>query len=207
VEIHPLKRTWLEQIREYTVRLLGRRYVFLRATSADVNDMEKSYCRIPSDVFDILGLEPGGRIICEYPHQEKHSTYNLRHESIKAYELEAEFLQNRMEREKNRMDANRFPSPEKTLGIDPEPDIRRIFLDSDARKALTGDSKVLHAIKVRRDLYDLFKKEFLSFGIVFLLSMVALLEFLPQHYHPVSLVVSILLSLWIVVVGIRRRVK
>lgn len=80
---------------------LGHRYLYLRNCRAFVNDMEKDFCRVPSDAVGILGTIDGCNIWLECPVQIAGSDdYKLNSVCIKVYGANSEMLHTRRNDEK-----------------------------------------------------------------------------------------------------------
>lgn len=206
VEIYPLDLSLSQTLNEYISRLLGRRYLFLRVCKAEVPDMEKNYSRVTLEAIKLLGTTEGNNLILESTIKNENNRYILKKSSNKVYELTLQILTRREELEKKLPD--RFPNPKDVLKIDP--DTWRIFLDAHVRDELQLNS--LDAVKVRRDLLSIFVKEFREFGILFFISLFAIVEFLPIEFKAWKLLVlvsitSLIIALFLTLVNIRARVK
>lgn len=177
VEIYPLRLYLFQHLRYFISYILGRRYLFFRVCKADIPDMEKNICRIPSDSFKLLGCEEGDRVICEYPVREG-DIYRLRECKIKCYGASEEMIKKREEMEEENISA-RYPSAEKLLEVSPDsplsPDIPRIFLDAHARDELHVEP--IDPVRVRRDLFHLFLKQ---------INLILFSSYLYLHLHIVS---------------------
>jgi len=208
VEIYPLRlylfRLRFQHLRYFISYILGRRYLFFRVCKADIPDMEKNICRIPSDSFKLLGCEEGDRVICEYPVRDG-DFYRLRECKIKCYEASEEMIKKREEMEEENISA-RYPSAEKLLKV--SPDIPRIFLDAHARDELHVEP--IDPVRVRRDLSHLFFKQIREFGIISLLSILTFAYSLPIMITWKSLiqisVVSVAIAILLILVNIKAKI-
>jgi len=205
VKIYPLRLSLFQHLRYFISYILGRRYLFFRVCKADIPDMEKNICRIPSDSFKLLGCEEGDRVICEYPVREG-DFYRLRECKIKCYEASEEMIKKREEMEEENISA-RYPSAEKLLKV--SPDIPRIFLDAHARDELHVEP--IDPVRVRRDLFHLFLKQIREFGIILLLSILAVAHIFPIMITWQSLilifVISVAIAFLLILVNIKAKIK
>lgn len=193
VEVHPLNLSIFQSINEYLSYLLGRRYLFLRVNKSDIPDLEKNLSRIPLEAFKLLGTNESYRIVLDSPIKNNKNKYILKKSSIKAFELSHQIIERRTNLEKEYPD--RYPNADKILKI--KPDIWPIHLDAHIRDMLILDS--LDAVKVRRDLFDLFLNEFREFGIIFFLSLFTIVQILPIKIDWQLLIIIILISLLIAI--------
>jgi hypothetical protein len=110
----------------------------------------------------------------------------------------------------------RYENPELFLGLDHEPDIARIFLDYDTRKILSTD--LLYCVRAKRDVLDQFFREFISFGILFFVAVLALVELFPllpdwlKTSSPawnllIGFGISLIASILVVLIAIRSKIK
>ena len=166
--------------------------------------MEKNICRIPSDSFKLLGCEEGDRVICEYPVRDG-DFYRLRECKIKCYGASEEMIKKREEMEEENISA-RYPSAEKLLKV--SPDIPRIFLDAHARDELHVEP--IDPVRVRRDLFHLFFKQIREFGIILLLSILAVAHIFPIMITWQSLilifVISVAIAFLLILVNIKAKI-
>ena len=205
IDIYPLRLSLFQHLRYSISYILGRRYLFFRVCKADIPDMEKNICRIPSDSFKLLGCEEGDRVICEYPVREG-DFYRLRECKIKCYGASEEMIKKREEMEEENISA-RYPSAEKLLKV--SPDIPRIFLDAHARDELHVEP--IDPVRVRRDLFHLFLKQIREFGIILLLSILAVAHIFPIMITWQSLilifVISVAIAFLLILVNIKAKIK
>ena len=205
VEIYPLRlylfRLRFQHLRYFISYILGRRYLFFRVCKADIPDMEKNICRIPSDSFKLLGCEEGDRVICEYPVCDG-DFYRLRECKIKCYEASEKMIENRKANEKENISA-RYPSAEKLLNV--SPDIPRIFLDAHARDELHVEP--IDPVRVRRDLFHLFLKQIREFGIILLLSLLTVVYIFPFQSLILIFVISVAITFLLILTNIRAKIK
>lgn len=206
VEIYPLRLSPFQKLRYCISSILGRRYQFFRVCKADIPDIEKNICRIPSDTFELLGCEEGDRVICESVVDDKNrennlNFYRLREHKIRCYGASKEMIKKRKEMEEGDISA-RYPSAEKLLGV--IPDIPRIFLDAHARDMLKVND--LEPVRVRRDLFHLFLKQIREFGIIFLLSLLAIRDILPIN-TAWQFIISVAIAFLLILMNIRAKIK
>ncbi|WP_290899382.1 hypothetical protein [Ferroglobus sp.] len=223
VKLYPLKLSWIDKICYIFSKLFGWRYLVLRVCKSDIPDIEKNVCRIPVEAFDILGCNPGDTIICEAPVKEKEAYFKLKKIKLKAYTATKEMIEDREKREESKLNT-RYHSAKGILKV--SPDIPRIFMDKHARTALglisdTHEGKLLdgelHPVKVRREILNLVSKEFVSFGIMILLTFLSataspvfelLNEYLDGFLVYIAIfMLSVFLPLLFVVVKIRSMAK
>ena len=201
VEIYPLRLSLYQHLRYFLSYKLGRRYLFFRVCKADIPDMEKNICRIPSDSFKLLGCEEGDRVICEYPVREG-DIYRLRECKIKCYGASEKMIEKREEKEEENISA-RYPSAEKLLKV--TPDIPRIFLDAHARDELHVEP--IDPVRVRRDLFHLFLKQIREFGIILLLSLLTVAYIFPLQSLILIFVISVAITFLLILTNIRAKIK
>ncbi|MCW7074283.1 MAG: hypothetical protein OCU24_00305 [Candidatus Methanospirare jalkutatii] len=201
VEIYPLRLSLFQHLRYFLSYILGRRYLFFRVCKADIPDMEKNICRIPSDSFKLLGCEEGDRVICEYPVCDG-DFYRLRECKIKCYEASEEMIKKREGMEEENISA-RYPSAEKLLDV--SPDIPRIFLDAHARDELYVEP--IDPVRVRRDLFHLFLKQIREFGIILLLSLLTVAYIFPFQSLILIFVISVAITFLLILMNIRAKIK
>lgn len=177
-------------------RRLRVRQLFLRVAKADPPDMEKELIRIPEDAFGLLGVGVGDRVVMESP-VEIGGRWQLVSYSIPAYPLTEEICIRRDALQKCALDA-RYPDASGLLRV--QPDIGSAFLDAWARSRLHVDS--VHAVRARRDVWNLFLRELREFGIVFGVSLFGLASVLPKL---AAGVIAPLIALLLTVINIRAR--
>jgi len=202
-EIYPLRLSLFQHLRYFISYSLGRRYLFFRVCKADIPDLEKNICRIPLDSFKLLGCEEGDKVVCECPVCEE-DFYRLKEFTIKCYGASEEMIENRVKMEGEIISA-RYPSAEKLLKV--SPDIPHIFLDAHARETLHP----LDPVRVRRNLFHLFLNQIREFGIIFLLSILAVAYTLPititwQLLIPIF-VISIATAFLLILLNVRAKIK
>lgn len=205
VEVYPLNLSLFQSINEYISYLLGRRYLFLRVNISDIPDLEKNLSRIPLEAFKLLGTNESNRIVLESPIKNNKNKYILKKFDIKAFELSHQIIEMKTNLQKEYPD--RYLNADEILKI--KPDIWPIHIDRHIRDMLILDS--LDAVKVRRDLFDLFLNEVREFGIIFFLSLFTIVQILPIKIDWWLLILIILISLLIAVniilMNIRARLK
>lgn len=203
-EIYPLRLSLFQHLRYFISYILGRRYLFFRVCKADISDLETNICRIPLDSFKLLGCEEGDKVVCECPGER--DPYRLKELTIKCYGVSEKMIENRVKMEEENILA-RYPSAEKLLKV--SPDIPRIFLDAHARKTLYACP--LAPVRVSRNLFHLFLKQIREFGIIFLLSLLAVAYILPIEITWQSiiliLVISIATAFLLILLNIRAKIK
>lgn len=211
VRIYPVKMVWYKYwfyiIRYFITRFLGFRYLFYRACSAHIHDMEKSIIRIPKDTFPILGTNIENKIVLESPVERKDlpGFYEIRTMSLTAHELTDEIKNLRIKMEKG--PEIRYRNPLKWISV--EPDISRIFIDKANRERLGLDQ--LYPVKARRDLIDLLKSQILGVGLFFFVSMLSIGRLVPLDKNWINFILILLLgivaSLFLMFIILRSKVK
>lgn len=211
VRVYPLDLSWLQRFQEAASRLLGRRFLFFRVCKAFPNDMEKDFCRLPGDAFRVMGCDSGDKVVCEavVPDARRPGRFRLLSRTIRAYDVSDRMLDKRIEEENQ--DPDRYPPPEALLGV--KPDLFRIFLDQDGRDRLRVD--VLDPIRCRRNLFDLFSKQVREFGIVMLLSILAVGQIVPEDvrerwglvFYLILAAISVSVALILILASIRVRIR
>ena len=204
VTVSPLRISFSQRVRYLISYILGRRYLFFRVCSANISDMEKRLCRITEDSFNLLGCEAGDRIICESFGSLEENRFKLRFNKIKAYGCSEKMIEYREKNEKS--DPTRYPPAQNILGV--KHDIPRIFLDQEMRLKLRVD--LMDPIRARRDLGNLFFKQLIGFGVIFLLSALAIVEVFITEKTWQSIIImfsiSLIISLLIILLNIRSKV-
>jgi hypothetical protein len=156
-------------------KLLGRRYLVLRVGKGEVGDIEKDMVRVRADAFPLLGCSPASRVVLEtvvFDHSK--GQWRLSRNSVRAYEWTEELSKRRTAAQEPGFNV-RYPHPEKTLGVDP--DIGGIYMDAYARRRLGVEP--LDCVRVRRDMWNAFLREFREFGIVFFISLFGISQVTP----------------------------
>lgn len=204
IDIYPLKRAFFQKIGNFLSFLLGKRYVYLRMCKMDIPDLEKNICKIPLDVFNVIGCEPGDKVSFKTL-IKKDNYFKIKHYRLKAFEASNDYIKKREELEG---DLNsRYYSSKEILKI--EQDIHRIFFDADIMEKF--DIGFLDPVCIRRSIVDQFFKHFREFGILFFLSLVANFLILPIQMTWLSLlvitIISLVFSLLIIMINIRAMVK
>ncbi len=211
VSIYPIKMPWysniIYQIKYYIARSLGFRYLYFRVCSAHIHDMEKGIVRIPKETFPILGTQVENKIILENPveYKDKPGIFRINLRSISAYELTREIKELRLKNERKPIIRYRNPSH----WIKVNPDISRIFVDQADRERLGVDQ--LFPLKVRRNLFDLFKSQLLAVGIFFLISIVSISSLLPLPKNwtnfAITVILGALVSVILIFILLRNKIK
>ena len=204
VEVYPLNLSLPQSMNEYISYFLGRRYLFLRVNISDIPDLEKNLSRIPLEAFKLLGTNESNRIVLESPILNN-KKYILKKFDIKAFELSHQIIEMKPNLQKEYPD--RYLNADEILKI--RPDIWPIHLDGHIRETLNLNS--LDAVKVRRDLYDLFRNEVREFGIIFFLSLFTIVQILPIKIDWCLLIlitlISLLIAVSIILMNIKARLK
>lgn len=211
VMVYPLDLSLLQSFQDVVSRLLGRRFLFFRVCKAFPTDMEKDFCRLPSDAFRVMGCDPGDKVVCEavIPDARRPGRFRLLSRTMRAYDVSDRMLDKRIEEENDNPD--RYPPSERLLGV--KPDLLRIFLDQDGRGRLGVD--VLDPVRCRRNLLDLFSKQLREFGIVMLLSVLAVGQIIPEEvrerwglmFYLASAAISVSIALILILASIRVRIR
>lgn len=207
LEVCPLRMGLRSTLLDSVTRWLGRRYLFLRVAKLNPPDIEKNICRVPLDALRLLGTAEGNRVVLvSCVPQGPGEPYVLRNTSIKAFELTDDMLAARAEQLEAKWNA-RYVDACALLEI--KPDIAGVFLDAHIRDCLKleqGD-----AIKVRRDFVDLFKAEAVEVGILFFVSLFAVVQVLPLppswSLLAMAFPISVVLAALFLLVRIRAKVK
>ena len=115
-------------------------------------------------------------VICEFP-AKINGKFVLRTYKVQGYVATESMIVKRIEIENNENDPNntRYLSALKLLNL--QPDIPRIFMDYHIRETLK--TQELQPIAVRRDVKGLFLKQIIEFGIMLMITLVAMVEILP----------------------------
>ncbi len=170
----------------------------MRVTKARFADMEIPICRIPASGFDVLGLEPGDRVVLESV------TGILRRRAIEATD---EILRERRETSSAFWDCHRELSLHRTASGNPKSDLPLIFIDFDARSAL--GVKPCDPVYVYRDIAGLLWKQLRLLGITLVLSgaiVIVQLESLTLWQKVTVFAGTLLVGLLLVLFEIRKRI-
>jgi hypothetical protein len=168
--------------------------------------MEKNLCRIPQDLFNILGTRLGAKIRVESVSKEQEENFfTLKMISIRAFEITQEMTKHRKKLQQS--DNSRYINSEKIIKV--LPDIPQIWIDAHIRYLLDVDS--LGVVKVRRNITDLFFREFREFGITSFISLFTIVQVIPVKPTWMLLIPIILLalifSLFLTLISIRSRLN
>ena len=118
VDIFPLRLTNSQWLRLGLSRVLGVRRLFARASKCSIADLEKGICRLPADVFSLLGCEPGDRVVIEAPRLTS-GGYCLASIAVHSLEAPEHWLEQRRAQEECSV-AARYPSAEGLLQVSPD---------------------------------------------------------------------------------------
>jgi len=185
---------------------MGRRYLYFRVAVSSVADMEKGVARIPQNCFPMLGTEEGSGVMVErsikapLDRNGKITHFRIDSRRIKTFVASETFLEERAMLEEE-FPERYFPASRLLYAADVhaqaypsipqirealEPDIPPFFADYEFRTSGLDPDRPdlamtqLTAVAVRRDITDVFVRELQNFGIVFVVSLFPLLEFLTR---------------------------
>jgi hypothetical protein len=202
VAVHPLHVTFSQRLRRLAARLLGRRYVILRVHKGDIPDMEKRLARMSASLFPVLGVTEGRRVVVWSVCRNGDGPYRLRHVYVRAFPFTDSLIARMTKLDEPRPDA-RFIKADELLGV--TPDVGELFLDSREREALGVEA--LDPVTVRRDVGERIRRESLSAGLVFFVSLLAISQGLPGDTTwlrwGIALAVALVLATLVVVSNLR----
>lgn len=222
VEVLALHRSSWSAIRELLARPFGVRYVVLRVSKAFPIDVERPVVRCHRQAFDLLGCDAGDRVVMvsacvPEPSDAEPSdagraaptTAVWTSVTAQAFEATDADIADRERAEVARPDASHpWLSPSLALGM--TIDVPRAYMPAEMRDALgVRDGGV---VLMRREIRSLFGRNFREFGLLVLLSGLAISQ-LPIPIEPgwltsaVFLPASLALGLVITGGSIRSKVR
>lgn len=176
VRLYKLDESGIDLIQYLLDKILPKRYVMMRVQVADILIMEKASCAMPSIALELLGIEPGDKVVLESPKREDSGDeYRLERVILRAYLAPMSMLELRDSVQSGRFIQTRFPDCAEVLGV--FPDLPWIFVDADARDVL-GLSKCSPVRVYARRRYQISKdyRNYALLIIVTLLSAISLLD-------------------------------
>jgi len=195
-------------VREFCSRIFGIRYVTCRVVLSLPVDAERAVVRTERTAMDLLGCEPGDHLVLTAASEGR--TGPRVHSSVcQVFEVSDSVIADRRRREAS-VDGldSRFRSSAQDLGL--EFDLPQMFIPGDLRRSLGVDSG--DSILVRREIPSLFGRSFREFGLLVLLSGLAVSQ-LPLPIEPgwgtsIALIgVAILLGVFFTGTSMRSRVR
>jgi len=195
-------------VREHCSRIFGIRYVTCRVVLALPVDAERAVVRIERTAMDLLGCESGDHLVLTAASEGR--TGPRVHSSVcQVFEVSEPIVADRRRREAS-LDGldSRFRSSAQDLGL--EFDLPQMFIPGDLRRRLGVDSG--DSILVRREIPSLFGRAFREFGLLILLSGLAVSQ-LPLPIEPgwgtsVALIgVAIMLGVFFTGTSMRSQVR
>ena len=201
VRVRPARIPFRVRAASFLATIFGRKYAILRVHKGDIPDMEKRIARIRDHVFPVLGTTPGARIVIESVVEEE-GRLVVRSVSVRAFELGEDTLTRMETYEQESFDA-RFPDAGKLLAIDP--DIGDIYLDAYERTMLGVDSP--QPVWVRRDIFDLLKRELLATSLLFFVSLFSFTSAVGSIDAWIAVVLAALIALAFAIVALRSRAE
>lgn len=210
LQIFPLQTNKLKWLKQRLLNILGVKYIYARVEKPDPTDIEKNICRISKDALAIIGTDEGRRVVILACRRESESHVPCPTEiAIRAFDLKQTHRSEPDSHDKEGWGA-RYVNFSKLLGV--SPDLSPIYLDEHARAALGVVPG--QAVRVRRDLIDLYKSQAFEFAVVMGLSAPAG-KLLPEAFQKndfwvwaiVSIILSMIFALLIVAVRLRSRVR
>ena len=209
--VEPIRRPWRAATTELLARPFGLRYVALRVSKTLPADVEKPVARTQRKVFDLLGCDTGDGLVLTSARPSTTAQRSSTWTTVRCQGFEigdADFAR-RLEREVAVPTAHApWLSPELALGLDI--DLPRIFVGAEMRAELgVPDGGVVLA---RREVTSLFARNFREFGLLVMLSVLALSQVpMPVEADGRVLVGFVALSVLLAVVftgtSIRGRVR
>ena len=207
---------WLERLhvprrrrlREVAARIFGVRYVTLRVVLSLAPDAERAVVRVERTTLDLLGCDSGDRVVVDAAVPGPDGS-DLRSVSCQVLEVPEHEVKERERRERSEDGLDgRFRSATADLGL--EFDIPRVFVPGDLRSVL--GVRPGQSILVRRDIPSLFGRSFREFGLLVLLSGLAVSELpvpIPEGWPMALGLVGVAIALGVFFTGasIRGRVR
>lgn len=174
VSLHRLTCSMGDRINNWVSGLCGRRYLLLRVSQPNPQDIEKNLCRVGSDDLIALGADAGSKLVFFTAREEGTAGYFLTRTSLQTLPLSSEAALNRRQAETEASAQGwsaRYRCSRLILGIEGS-DLSDVFLDSDSRADLHIDR--CSPVLVRRDSLSAMARELLEFGVVLLASLLAI---------------------------------
>lgn len=172
VTLESLRIGWRRRGRELLARVFGVRYVTQRVVLSLATDAERAVVRVDRTALDLLGCDSGDRVVLTAPTRRAGgmvaSSVTTQVFEIPQHELE--------ERERRELSAEGhdalYRSFRTELGL--EFDVPRVFVPGDVRDELGVDHG--DTVLVRREIPSLFGRSFREFGLLVLLSGLAVAQ-------------------------------
>ena len=220
VSIYPLKLGLWTAIKEFASRIFGRRYQFLRVTRGFLPDLEANIARARPEVLATLGCDETGAAIAQTIVEEPlgdqprlfrwlrervfHQTirdrvFHLRSVRVKILPFDKIEFDSRMV-EEAKPDTEIFVSPNVYFGV--EKDLPRFALNEELRQRLGVST--FEPVLLRRDMWRALLAESINFGILALLTALAIPKLAGGTYAVVATVAG---AGVLVVLRIRSAVK
>lgn len=208
VMLETLRIGWRRRVQEVCARIFGVRYVTHRVVLALAVDAERTVVRVDRTALDLLGCDSGDRVVLTASARRAGAAVATSI-TTQVFEVPHEEI---AERERREMSVEghdaRYRSFRNELGL--EFDVPRVFIPGDLRDDLDldhGDSVLL-----RREIPSLFARSFREFGLLVLLSGLAVAQ-LPIPIQAgwwataVLVVVAVMLGVFFTGASIRSRVR
>jgi len=170
----PLGVSVIDRVRDGVSRLIGCRYVLLRAAPPRPPDIEKRICRLSADDLHAIGSPKGGVVVLYGAKRGGDGGYTLGRSTLQALALESDVVREREATERSSASEGwnaRYVCPEVVLGVEGD-DLAKIFIDSDNRMEIGVEQA--WPVLVRRDSRSAFSRAALEFGVAVLASLLAL---------------------------------
>lgn len=208
VTLETLHIGWRRRGQELCARIFGVRYVMHRVVLALAVDAERAVVRVDRTALDLLGCDSGDRVVLTAPTRRERAAVAM---SIvtQVFEVPRPEIAERERRELSTESHDaRYRSFRNELGL--EFDVPRVYVPGDLRDELNlehGDSVLL-----RREIPSLFSRSFREFGLLVLLSGLAVAQ-LPIPVRPgwwataILVLVAIALGVFFTGASIRSRVR
>jgi hypothetical protein len=208
VRLEPLRVPLRRRLLDAAARVFGVRYVTLRVVLSLAVDAERAVVRVERTTLDLLGCDSGDRVVLDAAALGGDG-FELRSISCQVLEIPEHEVRDRERRERSEdgHDA-RFRSSTADLGL--EFDVPRVFVPGDLRTALGTEPG--QSIVVRRDIPSLFGRSFREFGLLVLLSGLAVSELpipIGEGWAVAFMLVGVAIALGVFFTGtsIRGRVR
>jgi hypothetical protein len=166
VTISPLWRPRRARAADVVAKALGEQYLHLRVRKAEIIDAEKRICRVPADVFALVGCKQGDLVVCEGVSRDTTGRWMMVRTRLRALEGTVAPA------------AAAPPTAAPLLGN--KGDLRWIRLDKQAREEVNAVVE-LSSVRVRRDLRRRVVDGMRDAGIAFFLSSLTLVNLTGVH--------------------------
>lgn len=172
VTLERLRIGWRRRSQELVARIFGVRYVTHRVVLSIPIDADRPVVRVDRTALDLLGCDSGDRVVLTAPARDVAAS-SACSVTAQVFEIpQAEIAERERRESSSDVGDARYRSFRHELGL--EFDVPRIFVPGNVRKALDLDHG--DTLLVRREIPSLFGRSFREFGLLVLLSALAVAQ-------------------------------